>query len=434
MEVLEAAVPSAAIARPIVVEFTGAAVREEAISPRLVEQVTSQLSKSLHEASKTLGQRLFAPEVVRRAQIRSVREEFLKQAGPLWGEIERSTRGLAPAALEASWLQSASTAEVCWLNRTLRAWTDPRLLVEVAGDKKIRLLDLPRRLHAEVHETATVVGAPYYRSTKGATGKDVILAVIDSEVDLRHPGLKDRVVHKHNFTREPWGTPGDHGTAVAGIAASSDATFTGMAPEATIYNYKVIATNRELNSDDFGGALAIQQALEDGAHVANCSWGAGTVTEEVSREARACDQAWALGLVVVKSAGNQGPGRSTVTRPAEASGIIVVGATDHSGVSIQDYSSRGPLPSGIHRPHLVAPGGSDSRGIFSCQVGGGYGDCGMGTSYAAPHVSGLVAQLLDENPDLTPAQVRSKLLATCASLGGYDQNMQGDGLVSLVRA
>src|SRR5262249_48295813 len=144
---------------------------------------------------------------------------------------------------------------------------------------------------------------------------------------------------------------------------------------------KVLATNRSLNGDDFDGALAIQQAVEDGVHIANCSWGAGPVREVPSREARACDEAWALGLAIVKSAGNNGPAGHTLTTPADANGVIVVGATEREGTTVQDYSSRGPARSNV-RPHLVAPGGiAGGAGITSCLVGGGFGDCGAGTSF-----------------------------------------------------
>jgi serine protease AprX len=303
----------------------------------------------------------------------------------------------------------------------------------VAADPRLQRIDSTRRIEAEIHATGGIIGAPRFREERGRSGRGIIVAVIDTEVAARHPAFQDRVVLKENYTEEPWGTPGRHGTAVAGIVAARSEQILGMAPDATVYNYKVIATNRFLNSDDFGGALALQQALEDGAHVANCSWGAGPAMDGLSREARACNAAWDLGMLIVKSAGNRGPGGGTLTTPADADGVIVVGATGRDGTSMGDYSSRGPTghTPGRSRPHLVAPGGLPEDGIHSCLVQGGFGDCGHGTSFAAPHVSGLLALLLEEDPNQTPDELREALLRLCTPLAGHDGNSQGGGVVSL---
>jgi serine protease AprX len=303
----------------------------------------------------------------------------------------------------------------------------------VVADDSVERVDLPRRLTPEINVSAGTVGAPQFRKKFKRTGKGIIVAVIDGEVSMSHPALKGRVVHRQNFTDEPWGNPASHGTAVAGIIASNNTKFTGMAPEATVYSYKVLANDPTLTGDDFDGALAIQQALEDGAHIANCSWGAGPASDGSSREARACDSAWTTGLTIVKSAGNNGPGPRTLTTPADADGIIAIGATDREGKAVQDYSSRGPADT-KQRPHMIAPGGIfQGVGITSCLVGGGFGDVGAGTSFAAPHVSGILALLLERDPNLTPDQLRDTLLNACAPLDGISVDAQGRGLVSLAR-
>jgi len=392
-----------------------------------------RLQESLAEV-RTPELKLQTGRMLRQAAIQSVRDDFYKTAGPITAEVERSARNLislGPEAAVSSTTPSAIT-EVCWLNRSIFTRVDPRSLAEVAADPQVNRVDLPRLLEAEIQVTSGTVGATRFREERDRSGNGVIIAIIDSEVSLRHPAFQDRVIHKRNYTSESWGNAGDHGTAVAGIAAANGDGFVGMAPEAMIYNYKVLATNRFLNANDFSGALAIQHALEDGAHVANCSWGVGLVGDGTSREARAVDTAWSLGLTIVKSAGNRGPGVGTLTTPADASGVVVVGGTDREGTAVQDYSSRGPLPGGTERPHLVAPGGIlFGRGIDSCQIGGGFGDCGAGTSYAAPHVSGLLALILEGEPDLTPTQQRDRLLSACTLLEGFDANTQGAGLVSL---
>jgi serine protease AprX len=277
------------------------------------------------------------------------------------------------------------------------------------------------------------VGAPQFRKKFTKSGKGIIVAVIDGEIALTHPALKGRVVQKQNLTTEPWGNPDFHGTAIAGIIASNDANFPGMATEATIYNYKVLATHSAISAQDFDGSLALQHAFVDHVKVANCSWGNGPAGDGSSREARACDEAWNHGMVIVKSAGNDGPGLNTMTTPADAEGVIVVGATERKGTAVQDYSSRGPAGTTNNRPHLVAPGGTSEDLISSCLIGGGFGTTLFGTSYAAPHVTGLVALLLERDPSLTPDQVRNVLLSACTPLNGFDANTEGLGLLSLAQ-
>jgi serine protease AprX len=377
-----------------------------------------------------------AARLLRHVKVVSLRDNFFKVTGPITDTIEKTARGFSLPGVETlvSPQGRSSITDVCWLNRTVRSWADPRTLAEVVADDSVERVDLPRRLEPEINVSGGTVGAPQFRQQFNNTGKGIIVAVIDGEVALAHPALKGRVVHKSNFTDEPWGHPHSHGTAVAGIVASNDTSFSGMAPDATIYSYKVLATNPVLTGTDFDGALGIQQALEDGAHVANCSWGAGPAGDGSSREARACDEAWAAGLIIVKSAGNRGPGGQTLTTPADADGVIAVGATDRAGNAVQGYSSRGPAGAKA-RPHLIAPGGIvNGVGVTSCLVGGGFGDCGAGTSFAAPHVSGILALLLERDPNLTPNELRDVLLNACDLLAGIDANTQGVGLVSLTRA
>jgi serine protease AprX len=405
-----------------------------------LEAVTKGVTTEVTESGRSEPEILpiQAARLLRHVKLVSVRDNFFKICGAITDGIERGAQGFVRAGLEAAAAvaapqMGASVTQVCWLNRTVRSWADPRVLAEVVGDDSIERVDMPRRLQPELRVSTGTIGAPQFRKKSKRTGKGIIVAVIDSEAALNHPALKGRVVHKQNFTDELWGKPDSHGTAVAGIIASNDEKFTGVAPEATIYNYKVLATNQFLTGDDFDAALAIQQAVEDGAHIANCSWGAGPIGDGTSREAIACDEAWALGMTIVKSAGNKGPGARTLTTPADADGVIVVGATEKEGAAVQDYSSRGPAGA-KNRPHLLATGGiRGGVGITSCLVGGGFGDCGAGTSFAAPHVSGMLALLLERDPNLTPDELRDMLINACVPLDGIDVNTQGSGLVSLAR-
>ncbi len=417
-----------------VVEFTDDA-RGSTTSLARTSAAWPQVVGAVAAVRREVGEhRLLASLLLRQAIIARVRADCYRLVGAVDDEIERLSGGLfrpEPATLGAPPLPRFLT-EVCWLNRTLRAWADPRALAEVAADPSVVRIDVPRRLLSDAAPSIDAIGVPTFRAEHGVTGAGVTIAVIDSEVARTHPALAERVVHCRNDTVEPWGNPGAHGTAVAGIIAARDPNYGGVAPEASIYNYKVLATNRVANADDFAGALALQHALEDGCDIANCSWGAGPADHGDSREARAVDTAWALGMVVVKSAGNNGPGAGTLTSPGDADGVIVVGATDALGTTVQDYSSRGPAPNGAApRPHLVAPGGGADGAIMGCLPNGGFGNAGHGTSYAAPHVSGLAALLLELEPDLSTDEVRDRLTARAAPLPGFSDHDQGEGLARL---
>jgi serine protease AprX len=372
--------------------------------------------------------------MLRSALIQTTRTAAYQVLGDVRREVERlsgTSLGPAPEVVGSPEITTLVT-EICWLNRTMRTWAGPRILADVCADHSITSIDVPRPLEAEADtQNHRAIGYPAYLEATTFTGKGITVAVIDSEVALRHPALSGRVVQRRNYTREPWGNPHKHGTAVAGIIGADDRDNGGIAPGVTIYNYKVLATSSAFNSDSFSGALAIQQALEDGAAIANCSWGAGLVTSTKSTEAVAADAAWALGMAVVKSAGNKGPGRATMTCPAEADGIVVVGATDLDGKTVEDYSSRGPAGS-RSGPHVVAPGGGSTGNIAACLVGGGFGDAGAGTSYATPHVSGMLALWLEEDPTLDPGQLRDRLIKEVKRISRGTVAAKGKGLAHLV--
>ncbi len=431
----EALLPAAASLLPTAAESITAAPRAivlEFAAPPV--PATAPAAESIARAARES----IAPDAIRlvefgarQMRIAEQRDRFQKQVAAVCADLERAARqtlGGLRESLAAS-AAAASVVELCWLNNTVRSRVPPRMLGEVAADRKLDRIDLPRRLARELSLSAVTVGAPVFRGRFSQTGAGVVVAVIDSEVAANHPAFGGRVIPVRDFTVEGFGRPDPHGTAVAGIIGSADRGFTGIAPGVTIRNYKVLATDTANDADDFGGALAIQAALEDGAQVANCSWGAGPIADRKSREARACDTAWEGGMIVVKSVGNAGPGARTATTPAEADGIIVVGATDRSGSQVQDYSSRGPA-AGKPRPHLLAPGGAIGDGVTSCRVGGGF-IADAGTSFAAPHVTGLVALLLEHNPAATPDEIRTVLIDHCRKFASNRANTHGAGLVSL---
>ncbi len=382
-----------------------------------------------------------AASVVRQVRAAQARDAFYQSVGSLREHIGRQA-GVRPETAAGS----QPLTEICWLNSSIRTVAQPNTLAEVAQDSKVERFGVPRLLQVEAQTkkkkaaakekaptkpkpaaeaAADVLGSLVFRKRTTLNGKDVIVAILDTEIFSAHTAFQGRVILKQNYTKEPFGHPALHGTAVAGLLAASAQALTGIAPQVTIFHYKVIASDPSKNADDFGGALAIQQALEDGSHIANCSWGIGDAGDGTSREARAFNTAWDLGLVIVKSAGNQGT--AGLTSPADARGVIVVGATDRSGKNVIPESSRGKTSKG-RILDCVAPGGTSTDSLTSCTVNGKFGPVGFGTSYAAPQVAGLLALLLAQDRNQTPEQLRTALGTFCRKLAGIAADTQGKGL------
>jgi len=378
----------------------------------------------------------FLEAALRGREVEELRNRFFSRISTMRADLERriapvltaSSLGM-PARESFALPPPTSPTEVCWLNGTMQVLGAPREVASCADDASVQRIGLPRFLEREMNVTMATIGVLAFRAANPAVdGMGIQVAVIDGECDVAHPALTGRIVHKNNFTKEPWGAPDPHGTTVAGIICSSAAGLMGVCPASTILNYKVFTTNAGLQGTDFMAAQAIQSALEDGARVANLSWGLGKGTDGTSREARAVNRAWRLGMVLVKSAGNRGPNAGSLTSPADAQDVIVVGATNRAGTAVEPYSARGP--NGNHLgPDLLAPGGSIGSQLQGLLVKGATGSAGWGTSFATPHVSGLIALWLHQNPGLTPNEVRTLIAKNCTAIGTEPVAAQGLGLL-----
>jgi subtilisin family serine protease len=136
-----------------------------------------------------------------------------------------------------------------------------------------------------------------------------------------------------------------------------------------------------------------------GAMVLNNSWGCPAVEGCDANALIAAVQALrSAGVFVVASAGNDGPGCSTIADPISLYDDVFSVAAVDSGKRLADFSSRGPVTaddSGRVKPDIAAPGVE----VFSALPGGTYG-ANSGTSMAGPHIAGVVALLWSANPAL----------------------------------
>ena len=132
--------------------------------------------------------------------------------------------------------------------------------------------------------------------------------------------------------------------------------------------------------------------------------------------------AYEKGIVLVAAAGNAGP-KSAPLYPAADPDVIAVTATD-SNDGLFNMANRGSYIA------VAAPGVE----ILALAPGDSY-QVTTGTSVAAAHVSGIAAMLLEENPSLTPAEVRSIIMSTAKPLGSAGQQADfGAGLADAYQA
>lgn len=220
-------------------------------------------------------------------------------------------------------------------------------VVSVVPDAKMRVL---------TDASVPLINAPQVWQRKdpagnGADGRGTTVAVLDSGVDYTHPDLGGgfgeghKVVGGYDFAKGD-GDPMDdngHGTHVAGIFAGKAAEkdgVTGVAPGASILAYKVMDDAGEGYTSDIvaGIEAAVDPANPHRADVINLSLGGvGDGTDPLGAAATAAVRA---GVVVVASAGNEGPGGNTISTPAAADGVIAVGASI-SGLRIPAAAYKG---------------------------------------------------------------------------------------------
>ena len=300
---------------------------------------------------------------------------------------------------------------------------------------------------------------------RAVTGKGVTVAVIDTGIapvaglDGDHKVMNGPDL---SFDSQAPGTRYvdgyGHGTHMAGIIAGrdggfdakkpDDSRFAGIAPDAQLLNMKVGAADGGADVSQVIAALdwVAAHRRDNGMNVrvVNLAYGTESVQPwQVDPLARAVENAWKAGLVVVAAAGNDGLDAPSLLMPAVDPHVLAVGAVDDAGTNkhaddaVADFTNGG---NATRRPDVLAPG----RSVVSLRVPGSYVDTmhpeglvagdashrffrGSGTSQATAVVSGEVALLLQARPTLTPDQVKALLTSTADPLVAHPNPAQGAG-------
>ncbi|MGH3385167.1 MAG: S8 family peptidase [Nocardioidaceae bacterium] len=359
----------------------------------------------------------------------------VRQAEALPGvETQVSLESIRGVAVEVEKDAAASF----WRAATSPAAAGPSLAPRLdAGIARV-WLDEPVRAADET--SAPQIGAPAAWDL-GFDGTGTTVAVLDTGIDVGHPDLADRVVGQMNFSASDIvGDRFGHGTHVASIVAGTGAASggqrQGIAHDARLLNVKVLGDNGTgLTSDVIEGA---EWAAQQGADVANLSLSSEPTdgTDPAAQALNALTDQY--GILFVCSAGNIGPGESTVSAPGTADEALSVGAVD-SFDALAGFSSRGPrLGDFAIKPEITAPGvlitaaraAGTNRGI---PVGEHYTRL-SGTSMAAPHVAGAAAVLKEQHPEWGPARLKATLTSTAETRPGPSVYEQGAGRVDVGRS
>jgi len=280
---------------------------------------------------------------------------------------------------------------------------------------------------------------------EGATGQGVIVAVIDTGVDLDHPDLVDEngkitnLVQGYDaFTRSAAKGAGQddngHGTAVAGLIAARN---NGIGIIGVAYNAKIMpikAMDQDGEGEDSIIADGIIWAVDHGAKIINMSIGS---EEQAKVLDDAIDYAVDKGCLLVAASGNikgfqtetgitQNTNTTGVAYPGAHPKVIAVSALDRTDVQ-SEFALTGP------EVELSAPGNRILTDYWSKEeTGYGYS---TGTSIAAPFVAGAAALLWSKYPTLSESDIRQALIGSAIDLGeeGRD-NGYGYGRVDMIRA
>ena len=372
---------------------------------------------------------LYRPEIARLGERIRVISRGMRPAGPIRPEFERRTpERLSPAA-EAERLQLLEQVDQydhARINETVRrinmlvasdlAATDAFIrsrggrvdgvttvvtamfgvvpnhkILEIAAYPRIMAMDVDHAGAPELdnHKVSLGLTTGFWPNSYDGGALDV--GVLDTGVQQNHPAL-----NSHPFESNAGTTDSDgHGTGIAGIMASTNATYTGM-----VFGCDTISVSRAgANSTSMSGLNYLVTGVTEKAENINYSFGNGLANDvDYSPFDQFFDGAIdTFNIMVSKSTGNSGWGTTRITHPAPAYNLLAsanmddLNSQNRSTHRITTSSSRGPTLAGRKKPDITAPG---TNSMTTNRVGT-FSNLG-GTSSASPHTGGgivLVRQL-----------------------------------------
>ena len=399
-----------------------------------------------------------------------------------------------PSAADLTTLRLLGAQAVGYLSLPMVALQAPVSAVPaLQGSGVVSALWQNRPLELLLHESVPLIGADRVRTQLGYDGHGVGVAVLDSGIDGTHPDLSypshtvqnvqfvgytklfsSAYVYQENVPDTD--TTAGHGTHVAGIVAGTGAAsggyYTGVAPGANLIGLGA-GQATDMIATTAGFDWILQHRVQYNIRVVNGSWGDSTIAFDPNDPINiATKAAHDAGITVVLGAGNSGgctgPGGTpcltgggqtpgSMSAYALAPWVVSVGGSTKLGQLDTSYSSIGGGPNNEPGPTVIAPGSwiASDRALTGVYTDSNstpfdltdpsnprtvpaqwtqYYTVTTGTSMATPHVSGVVALMLQANPALTPDQVKSLLAQSATPVAGCPADQCGAGLVNAYNA
>ncbi len=253
-----------------------------------------------------------------------------------------------------------------------------------------------------------------------STGRGARIAIIDTGIDASHPDFAGATFESFDALGGAKSEPGTHGTAVAGIIGAQG-TMRGVAPAATLMSIRAFPSDKSKEpqmTTSFVLLKALDWSLAHSARVVNLSL-AGPRDPLMEKAIAA---AIAKGVILVAAAGNNGD-KAPPAYPAAYTDVIAVTAIDARDQLYTRANHGSYIAVAAPGVDILAPTRGKGHNLHS------------GTSFAAAHVSAIVALLLERDPELTVSMARRTLIESAVDLGepGRDDSF-GAGRTSAAAA
>ena len=458
---------------------------DEKVSVNIVLKARPEPARMKAFTNKSLDKR-----AVRELVVNELKEHSLENQAAVLGLLQNAMADGLVSDISCHWVANVIT---CKATKEVVAAlaTHPDVLL-VGQDKEMQIVDSCEAGGDVPSVAASHSATPHVLQVNaddvwnlGYTGKNVVVAILDSGTNPDHYDLKDHLwqgyadadgdgekddlVNGWNFVSNNADITDDfgHGTHCAGIVCGDGTVgnITGVAPDATLMTVKVV--NRTGGGTPAQMMSGVEFAVENGANVLSLSLGfkKSQISEtDIVLLRRTFENTLLLGVPVCAAAGNDGDTYGVphnVDYPAACpppylhpdqqvnagglTSVICVGSVNANDEYVTS-SSKGPVTwqgttfadyaydaghIGLIRPDISAPGDlvyslkHDENNKYKYM---------SGTSQATPCVAGVIALMLEKNPTLTPAQICETIETTAKKLTDEKSNLTGSGRIDALAA